>query len=72
MTDWWEKMPTAYRQLTGGGEITGCMQVPVPFHHNVMMAMFRKMCDDAGEAGEELRNDIIAEVKLLAERIEEL
>ena len=65
-------MPTAYRQLTGGGEITGCMQVPVPFHHNVMMAMFRKMCDDAGEAGEELRNDIIAEVKLLAERIEEL
>ena len=46
MSDWWEKMPKAYRQLTNGGELTGCMQVPVPFHHNVMMEMFRKMCDD--------------------------
>jgi len=72
MTDWWEKMPTAYRQLTGGNEITGCMQVPVPFHHNMMMEMFRKMCDDAGDAGEELRNNLIAEVKLLADRIDEL
>jgi len=72
MTDWWEKMPTAYRQLTGGKEISGCMQVPVPFHHNMMMEMFRKMCDDAGDAGEELRNNLIAEVKLLAARIDEL
>ena len=75
MTDWWEKMPTAYRQLTGGGEITGCMQVPVPFHHNMMMALFRKMCDDAGDAGdagEKMRNNLIAEVKLLADRIDEL
>jgi len=69
---WWETMPNAYRQLTGGGEITGCMQVPVPFHHNMMMALFRKMCDDAGDGGEELRETLIAEVKLLAERIEEL
>jgi len=72
MTDWWEKMPTAYRQLTDGKELTGCMQVPVPFHHNMMMAMFRKMCDDAGDAGEEIRYQLIAEVKLLADRIDEL
>ena len=37
-----------------------------------MMAMFQKMCDDAGDDGEELRNNLIAEVKRLAERIEEL
>jgi len=72
MTAWWETMPTAYRQLTGGGEITGCMQVPAPFHHNMMMALFRKMCDDAGDAGEKMRNNLIAEVKLLADRIDEL
>ena len=71
-TDWWDKMPIAYQQLTGGEELTGCMQVPIPFHHNMMMAMFRKMCDDAGDAGEELRDSLIAEVKLLAERIDEL
>ncbi|MDR0327435.1 MAG: hypothetical protein LBI05_03965, partial [Planctomycetaceae bacterium] len=72
LTDWWDKMPTAYQQLTGGETLTGCMQVPVPFHHNMMLAMFRKMCDDAGDAGDELRESLIAEVKLLAERIDEL
>ena len=70
--EWWDKMPTAYQQLTEGETMTGCMQVPVPFHHNVLMAMFQKMCDDAGDAGEELRASLIAEVKLLAVRIEEL
>ena len=71
-SQWWETMPKAYQQLTGGETMTGCMQVPVPFHHNMMMAMFRKMCDDAGDKGDALRDTLIAEVKLLAERIEEL
>jgi hypothetical protein len=30
------------------------------------------MCDDAGDAGEEIRYQLIAEVKLLADRIDEL
>jgi len=30
------------------------------------------MCDDAGDGGEELRYNLIVEVKLLADRIEEL
>ena len=72
MMAWWDTMPKAYEQLTGGEEMTGCMQIPVPFHHNVLMAMFRQMCDEAGDAGEELRQNFIAEVKLLAERIDEL
>jgi len=72
MTEWWEKMPKAYQQLTGGEEMTGCMKIPAPFHHCVVLAMFRKMCDDAGDAGEEIRNQLIAEVKLLADRIDEL
>ena len=69
-TEWWDKMPTAYQQLTDGETLTGCMQVPIPFHHNVLMAMFRKMCDDAGDTS--VRDSLIAEVKLLAERIDEL
>ena len=69
---WWETMPNAYQQLTGGETMTGCMQVPVPFHHNMMMAMFRKMCDDAGDKRDALRDTLIAEVKLLADRIDEL
>jgi hypothetical protein len=69
-TEWWDKMPTAYQQLTDGETLTGCMQVPIPFNHNVLMAMFRKMCDDAGDTG--IRDSLIAEVKLLAERIDEL
>jgi hypothetical protein len=72
MMAWWDTMPEAYEQLTGGEEMTGCLQIPVPFHHNVLMAMFRKMCDDAGDTGEALRDRLIAEVKLLAERIDEL
>jgi len=72
MISWWDVMPKAYRQLTDGEEMTGSMQVPVPFHHNMILAMFRKMCDDAGEDGDELRKNLIAEVKLLADRIEEL
>ena len=71
-SQWWETMPKAYEQLTGGDTMTGCMHVPVPFHHSMMMAMFQKMCDDAGDAGKELRDRLIAEVKLLAERIDEL
>jgi len=69
---WWDTMPTAYRQLTGGEEIAGCLKIPVPFHHNVVLALFRQMCIDAGEDGDELRSLLIAEVKLLADRIEEL
>ena len=71
-SQWWETMPKAYEQLTGGDTMTGCMHVPAPFHHSMMMAMFQKMCDDAGGAGKELRDRLIAEVKLLAERIDEL
>jgi ParB-like chromosome segregation protein Spo0J len=72
MTEWWDTMPAAYRQLTGGDEIAGCMKIPIPFHHNVVLALFRQMCIDAGDDSEELRSLLIAEVNLLADRIEEL
>jgi hypothetical protein len=72
MTEWWDTMPTAYRQLTGGEEIAGCLKIPVPFHHNVVLALFRQMCIDADDDGDELRNLLVAEVKLLADRIDEL
>jgi ParB-like chromosome segregation protein Spo0J len=67
-SDWWEKMPKAYRQLTGD-TMTGCMLVPAPFHHSMMMALFREMC---ATDGEEFRNSLISEVKLLVEHIDEL
>jgi hypothetical protein len=73
MCDWWDKMPQAYRQLTDGEDMTGCMMIPVPFHHNMMMAMFRQMfADMSDEVREEVRSKLISEVNLLAKRIDEL
>ena len=68
-TEWWDAMAKGYRQLTDGEEMTATMRVPVPFHHNVVLTMFRQAFADKGE---EVRNQIISEVKLLADRIEEL
>jgi hypothetical protein len=66
--DWWAKMPQAYRDITGE-KMTGCMRIPAPFHHAVVLAMFLKQF---AHQSEEVRNNLIAEVKLLAARIDEL
>jgi len=72
MEEWWDTMPTAYRQLTGGEEVAGCLKIPIPSHHNVVLALFRKMCEGADEDSAEIRENLITEVRLLANRIEEL
>jgi len=32
MTEWWDTMPTAYRQLTNGEEVAGCLKISVTIH----------------------------------------